>query len=39
MLDHDDLFGSKDNNEKFDQAFMKELRKRVDSFIQQGNNN
>jgi hypothetical protein len=37
MLDHDDMFGSKDNSEKFDQQFMKALRKRIDDFVQQGN--
>ncbi|ELO4022721.1 hypothetical protein ACRTC7_20290 [Vibrio fluvialis] len=34
MLDHDDLFGAKD--EKRDREFMKTLRARIDEFVQQG---
>ncbi|WPC98759.1 hypothetical protein [Proteus terrae] len=37
MLDHDDIFGSHESGEKYNSHLMKALRKRVDDFIQQGN--
>ncbi|WP_253650791.1 hypothetical protein [Vibrio sp. Y29_XK_CS5] len=37
MLDHEDMFGSLDNGEKSDREFMRALRKRIDDFVQQGN--
>lgn len=35
MVDHDTLFGTKE--EKFIQQRMKDIRKRIDDFIQLGN--
>ncbi|OOF45783.1 hypothetical protein BKK51_05110 [Rodentibacter trehalosifermentans] len=35
MIDHDTLFGTKE--EKFIQQRMKDIRKRIDNFIQKGN--
>ena len=38
MLDHDDMFGPQDGRTKFNPAAMTAIRKRIDQFIQQGNN-
>ena len=39
MLDHDDIFGPKDNRRiKFNPDAMRAIRKRIDGFIQQGTN-
>ncbi|MGL6026051.1 MAG: hypothetical protein ACRC0U_02925 [Vibrio sp.] len=36
MLDHDEMFGTR--SQKRDSDFMRQLRARVDRFVQQGNN-
>lgn len=38
MVDHSDLFGEEGNGEKFDPTFMRQLRKRIDNFVQEGSN-
>jgi len=39
MLDHDDMFGPKDDRRtKFNPDAMRAIRRRIDGFIQQGTN-
>ncbi|MEZ9481882.1 hypothetical protein AB4163_19050 [Vibrio splendidus] len=37
ILNHDQMFGAKGSREKFDRDFMTALRRKVDAFIQKGN--